>query len=68
MVRVFFPPDALNERGGGRETMDALSVWVLPSWSLTVTETIKLPVFVGVPVMAPVVALILRPGGRPLAE
>src|SRR5262249_12624025 len=35
--------------------------------SLAATTTLKLPLAVGVPLIKPVVVLMLRPGGRPLA-
>ena len=54
--------------GGAVTVMLSDLVAVAPLASVTVTEALKVPVAVGVPLMVPVEAPIANPPGRPLAD
>ena len=74
-VYVTLPPLSIGDGGGGIcsrsevessivHTNDCVAVFTP---SLAATTTLKLPPAVGVPLIAPVSVLIVRPAGRPLA-
>ena len=72
MLAVPFGKEAVVMLNGGAKIMIdrfAVAVWCVGlEESITVSAAVLDPVAVGVPLIAPVNALIVRPAGRPVAD